>query len=155
MGGGASPEKDGAYRGVRPPEGSTAVLDYLADATAVGAPAATAQAAPLAAQTAPRQTAPLAAQQLSSAPPLTTAPTTAPGTTSAPGTSAPESTSAQPSSPDAAAPPQSAAAVAEAVAAPAVNPCAGKRCPPRYDMVDRGDHCTCRPASAPPDGREV
>ena len=154
--GGASPEKDGAYRGVRPPEGSTAVLDYLADATAVGAPAATAQAAPLAAQTAPRQTAPLAAQQLSSAPPLTTAPTTAPGTTSAPGTSAPESTSAQPSSPDAAAPPQSAAAVAEAVAAPAVtNPCAGKRCPPRYDMVDRGDHCTCRPASAPPDGREV
>jgi len=155
VGGGASPEKDGAYRGVRPPEGSTAVLDYLADATAVGAPAATAQAAPLAAQTAPRQTAPLAAQQLSSAPPLTTAPTTAPGTTSAPGTSAPESTSAQPSSPDAAAPPQSAAAVAEAVAAPAVNPCAGKRCPPRYDMVDRGDHCTCRPASAPPDGREV
>ena len=162
VGGGASPEKDGAYRGVRPPEGSTAVLDYLADATAVGAPAATAQAAPLAAeqaaaprQSAPRQTAPLAAQQLSSAPPLTTAPTTAPGTTSAPGTSAPESTSAQPSSPDAAAPPQSAAAVAEAVAAPAVNPCAGKRCPPRYDMVDRGDHCTCRPASAPPDGREV
>jgi hypothetical protein len=157
VGGGASPEKDGAYRGMRPPEGSTAVLDYLADATAVGAPAATAQAVPLAAeQAAPRQTAPIAAQQLSGAPPLTTTPTTASGTTSAPGTSAPKSTIAQPSSPDAAAPPQSAAAVTEAVAAPAVtNPCAGKRCPPRYDMVDRGDHCTCRPASAPPDGREV
>ena len=133
-----------AYRGVAAPEASTAVVDYLADAATS---AVTAQAAPLAAeQTAPPQTAPLLAPlaaQLSSAP-LTTAPTTAPSSTAS------ESTSARPSSPDAAALPQS--AVADAVATPAAvaNPCAGKRCPAQYDMVDRGDHCTCRPASAPP-----
>ena len=145
---GVSLAKDAAYRGVTAPEASTAVVDYLADAATS---AVTAQAAPLAAeQTAPPQTAPLLAPlaaQLSSAP-LTTAPTTAPST--APSSTASESTSARPSSPDAAALPQS--AVADAVATPAAvaNPCAGKRCPAQYDMVDRGDHCTCRPASAPP-----
>ena len=124
--------KEVAYRGVTAPEVSTAVVDSLAGAAT---PAVAAQAAPLAAE-------------LSSAP-LTTAPTTAPSTTAS------VSTSAEPSSPDAAALPQS--AVAEAVATPAAvsNPCAGKRCPPQYDMVDRGDHCTCRPASAPPQSRDV
>ena len=59
--------------------------------------------------------------------------------------------------PDVMAPPRRAAAAdvqagpaaSEAVALPPpTNPCAGKRCPAQYDMVDRGDHCTCRPATA-------
>ena len=136
-----------AYRGVTAPEVSTAVVDYLADAATS---AVTAQAAPLAAE----QAAPLLATQLNTAAPLTTAPATAPTTTAS------ERTSAQPSSPDAAAPPQSAAAevVTTVATTPAVttpNPCAGKRCPAQYDMVDRGDHCSCRPASAPPQSRDV
>ena len=137
-----------AYRGVTAPEVSTAVVDYLADAATS---AVTAQAAPLAAE----QTAPLFATQLSTAAPLTTALATAPSTAAVS-----ERTSAQPSSSDAAAPPQS--AVAEVVTAVATtptvttpNPCAGKRCPAQYDMVDRGDHCSCRPASAPPQSRDV
>ena len=32
-----------------------------------------------------------------------------------------------------------------AVATGATGACAGKRCPAGYDMVDRGDRCTCRP----------
>ena len=31
---------------------------------------------------------------------------------------------------------------------PAAGACAGKRCPPGYEMTDRGDRCTCRPTSA-------
>jgi len=33
---------------------------------------------------------------------------------------------------------------------PATNPCTGKRCPVHYEMVDRGDRCTCRPATVLP-----
>lgn len=36
------------------------------------------------------------------------------------------------------------------VASAVPNVCAGKRCPQGYDMVDRGDRCTCRPAAASP-----
>ena len=127
---------------------TTAVVDYLADAATS---AVTAQAAPLAAE----QTAPLFATQLSTAAPLTTALATAPSTAAVS-----ERTSAQPSSPDAAAPPQSAVAevVTTVATTPAVttpNPCAGKRCPAQYDMVDRGDHCSCRPASAPPQSKDL
>lgn len=141
------------YRGVAAPEVSTAVVDYLADAATS---AVTAQAAPLAAE----QTAPLFATQLSTAAPLTTALATALATAPSTTAAASERTSAQPSSPDAAAPPQSAVAevVTTVATTPAVttpNPCAGKRCPAQYDMVDRGDHCSCRPASAPPQSRDV
>ena len=150
---GASLAKDAAYRGVTAPEVSTAVVDYLADAATS---AVTAQAAPLAAE----QTAPLFATQLSTAAPLTTALATAPTTAPTSTAAVSERTSAQPSSPDAAAPPQSAAAevVTTVATTPAVttpNPCAGKRCPAQYDMVDRGDHCSCRPASAPPQSRDL
>ena len=30
---------------------------------------------------------------------------------------------------------------------PATGSCAGKRCPVNYDMIDRGDRCTCRPSA--------
>ena len=30
---------------------------------------------------------------------------------------------------------------------PATGACAGKRCPSGYEMIDRGDRCTCRPTS--------
>lgn len=124
------------YRSVTAPEASTAVVDYPADA-ATGH--SSTQAAPLVSLAADQQAPPLDSQ-LSGGPESTTAIATR---HTAPST--------QRSSPNATALPQS--AVAEAVATPAVtnaNPCAGKRCPTQYDMVDRGDHCACRLASATP-----
>ena len=44
--------------------------------------------------------------------------------------------------------PSSEPEVPGAVASAVPNACAGKRCPQGYDMVDRGDRCTCRPAAA-------